>query len=308
MNELGYATLLVASPAAGPRPDSALVAVPQTQVLHQAQWPQLLIQLHREPAQMALTHMRPVPQPQLILRRTGVSDMTLVAGGRVRRFRPRPGDLFLTAAHQPPYEMQRESVCGQPVLTTHLYLSPQLLARTAAEMLGVEAARVELRDGSCLQDPLLRHLVEGLGQELATPAAGSRLFTETAAQLVAVQLLRQHCTLRYALPERGGQLAPDRLRQLTDYIQARLDQPIALGELAALACLSPYHFCRVFKRSTGLSPNQFVISQRLSRAQELLRAGQAVGPVAAAVGYDNPRHFAQLFRRQVGCAPAQYRQ
>ncbi|MEJ7658531.1 MAG: AraC family transcriptional regulator [Hymenobacter sp.] len=299
-----HATLLVANPAANLNP----TAVSQTQC-EQAQWPHLLIQTHREPAHVAPTLMEPVPELQLILRTAGASQMTLTAGGHVRRFRPRPGDLFLTAAHQPPYQMQRESLCGQPVETTHLYLGSQLLTQTAAETLGVDEAAVKLSEGSCLRDPLLRHLTLALSRELASPAAGSRLFTDTAAQLVAAQLLRRHCTVRYALPERGGRLAPARLRQLTDYIQAQLTQPISLSELAGLACLSPYHFCRVFKRTTGLSPNQYVINQRLSQARHLLGAGHSVQQVAAAVGYeDSARHFAQLFRRYAGCTPAQYRQ
>ncbi|TVT39333.1 helix-turn-helix transcriptional regulator [Hymenobacter setariae] len=307
MPDIKYATPLIASPLATGALPPAATHVSHTQVLQQAQWRQLLIQTHLEPGTVAPTWMKPVPEVQLILRRVGVSKMTLTGGGRVRCFQPQPGDLFLTAPAQSAYEMQRESLCGQPVQNTHLYLHPQLLARTAADMLGVDAARVALREGSCLRDPLLQELTLALGQELTSPTAANSLFTETAAQLVAVQLLRQHCTVAYRLPEPTGKLAAPQLRQLTAYIQDRLAEPLTLQELAAVACLSPYHFCRVFKRTTGLSPNQYVITQRIQRAQQLMHLGQPTAQVALAVGYEDPRHFARLFRRHVGCTPAAYR-
>ncbi len=305
MVELKHATLLVDDRSASAEAGSS---VRQTQVLAQTQWRQVLLQMHREPGTVGPTLMKPVPEVQLILRRAGVSRMTLTAGGHVRRFHPRPGDLFLTAADQSPYQMRRESLCGQPVENTHLYLSRQLLAQTAADTLGADTSRLELRDGSCLRDPLLHQLVLALGQELLVPAAGTALFAETAAQLVAVQLLRQHCSVRYTLVEPAGKLAPGRLRQLTEYVQAHLAHPITLHELAAVACLSTYHFCRIFKRSTGLSPHQYVTGLRLAKAQELLRTGYDSARVGYAVGYDNARHFTQLFRRQVGCTPGQYQQ
>ena len=307
MPEMNYATLLTAAPPRGSFLDALPDAITQTQVRQQAQWPALLIQTHLEPATVAPTWMKPVPKVQLILRRVGASQMTLTGGGRLRHFRPRPGDLFLTAANQPAYEMRRESLCGQPVQSTHLYLEPALVAQTAAATLGIDPASVELREGSCLRDPLLNHLVRALGEELATAPASS-LFTDTAAQLVAAQLLRQHCSVRHAVPKGGGKLPAERLRQLTDYIQANLTQPISLAELASLACLSPYHFCRVFRRSTGQSPNQYVIAQRLTEARQLLRAGHTGTQAAYAVGYDDPRYFARLFRQHVGCTPAQYQQ
>ena len=301
MPELTYATLLTAAAS----PDSSPAAVPQTQVRQRAQWPALLIQTHLEPGTVAPTWMKPVPKVQLILRRVGASQMTLTGGGRVRHFRPRPGDLFLTAANQPAYEMRRESLCGQPVQSTHLYLEPALLTQTAAETLGVDPASVELREGSCLRDPLLNHLVRALGEELATAPASS-LFTETAAQLVAAQLLRRHCSVAYAPAAQPGKLPALRLRQLTAYVQEHLAEPLTLGELAGIACLSAYHFSRVFKHTTGLSPTQYVISQRLDQAQRLLRAGYAIRQAALAVGYEDPRYFARLFRQHLGHTPAAY--
>ena len=278
-----------------------------TQVLLQEQCTHLLIQTRHDPLDVPPTLIKPGPDPQLVLRVSGFSQMALTANGTTRRYKPRPGDLFLTPPGQEPYELQRSRLSDQLVRTIHLYLRHRLLAQTAAELVGTDAAQVELQNKSCFADPLLHQLASSLGQALEQPAAGSNLFAETAAQLVAIQLLRQHSTTQHRIPERLGKLAPERLRQLHEYIVNHLDQPITLDSLAAIACMSAYHFCRVFKRTTGKSPNQYVIDLRLKQAQELLRTGCPVALAAQAVGYPNAHYFARLFHRHIGYPPSQWR-
>lgn len=307
--ELLNATQLVAPASRQLRVDQpSAESVGQTRIIQQQQWNHLLIQTHQEPMQVAPVQIKPVPDPQLILLLSGAMRMSLTANGSVRQYSAKPGHLFLTPAHRESYELRWTSLSDQPIRTLHLYLTNSLLLQTAVEVAGVDANRVELRDDSCIVDPLLRQLSYSLGEELDKPEAGSRLFTQMAAQLVAVQLLRQHCTVQHTIPEHGGKLTANQLRQLKDYVLAHLNQPLTLGQLADLVHMSPYHFCRVFKRTVGLSPNQYIIKQRMQRAQELLRRGQDVGQVAYAVGYESQSHFAQLFRRHTGCPPAQYRQ
>ncbi len=72
---------------------------------------------------------------------------------------------------------------------------------------------------------------------------------------------------------RGG-LPQHKLIGVTDYINDRLDRELSLYELAAIAQLSPYHFSRAFKQSTGISPHHYVIQQRVERTQKLLLQGK----------------------------------
>lgn len=72
--------------------------------------------------------------------------------------------------------------------------------------------------------------------------------------------------------------------------------------------MSPYHFSRMFKLSTGLPPHQYVMRQRIERAKALLtNTDLPVGVVAQEVGFASPSHFAQQFRRLVGTAPRFFR-
>jgi AraC family transcriptional regulator len=80
-------------------------------------------------------------------------------------------------------------------------------------------------------------------------------------------------------------------------------------QMAAVAHVSPSHFARQFKVTTGLSPHQYVIARRVERAQHLLRAYDELGlaEVAFRVGFVDQSHFSLHFKRIVGVTPRQFR-
>ena len=85
-------------------------------------------------------------------------------------------------------------------------------------------------------------------------------------------------------------------------------ESISVEALAELVELSPFHFSRVFKQATGMSPLQFVTRERIVRAQQLVReTSRSLIEIALEVGYTSPSHFAQVFRRVVGVAPTEFR-
>jgi AraC-like DNA-binding protein len=85
-------------------------------------------------------------------------------------------------------------------------------------------------------------------------------------------------------------------------------QEFNLDQLAAQADLSKYHFIRLFRAATEMSPPQYHIYLRLDAARKLLReTDKSVIAVALEVGYSNPSYFAQLFRRETGLSPSEYR-
>jgi AraC family transcriptional regulator len=69
-----------------------------------------------------------------------------------------------------------------------------------------------------------------------------------------------------------------------------------------------FHFSRVFKQTTGMSPLQFVMRERITRAQQLMReTSRSIIDVALEVGYTSPSHFAKVFRRVTGVGPNEFR-
>ncbi len=72
--------------------------------------------------------------------------------------------------------------------------------------------------------------------------------------------------------------------------------------------MSQYYFCRLFKQSTGISPYQYLMQQRIERGQQLLRRTDwTVTAIAMDCGFNNQSHFAKYFRHYVGTSPKQFR-
>lgn len=181
-------------------------------------------------------------------------------------------------------------------------LDPELLTRNALELL--ESDRIELLSRFVIEDPLIQQIGLALKSELQSNKSGGQLYAETMANALAVHLLRNYSTQGdRSIPCKGG-LSQHKLRLVIDYINDYLERDLSLDELAAIAQLSPYHFSRAFKQSTGISPHRYVIKQRIERAKQLLLQGKmSLADVAIACGFSHQSHLNRHFKRLTGVTP-----
>lgn len=99
-----------------------------------------------------------------------------------------------------------------------------------------------------------------------------------------------------------------RLCRSRDFLAASLDQRVALVDAASEACLSPFHYHRLFARAFGETPHDFLTRMRIDRAKELLaRDDRSVTEVCLASGYESLGSFSTRFRSSVGRSPSDYR-
>ena len=105
-----------------------------------------------------------------------------------------------------------------------------------------------------------------------------------------------------------SRLAPWQLKRVTAFIHANLAETLQLCDLAALSGLSPSHFGRAFKGSTGLPPHRWHLNQRIERARAMLADAEAsLADVACATGFADQSHFTRVFSRTVGMSPGAWR-
>lgn len=98
-----------------------------------------------------------------------------------------------------------------------------------------------------------------------------------------------------------------KLETVLKYIDENLHLKIGTEKLATLAQLSQYHFSRAFKVSTGLSPHQYVIKQRVERAKQLLcQDVMSITDVALACGFTHQSHLNRHFKRLCHMTPRQF--
>ena len=105
-----------------------------------------------------------------------------------------------------------------------------------------------------------------------------------------------------------GGLAGYRLNRVVEFIHANLENDISLADLAAMADLSAFHFSRAFRKTTGKTPQQYVMQQRLERAKLLLaRPELPIVEVSLRSGFKNQSHFTSWFRKYTNFTPKLWR-
>ena len=187
----------------------------------------------------------------------------------------------------------------------------QLGISDAAPMASSDGAygEVELRYSRKFADPRLSAMVAAAHAEMAAGFPSGRLFLDSVEQAMAVALVNGHAVRHSPVQLYRGGLGSARLRRVKELVHAKMEDDLSLDEMAEAVGLSTAHFARMFRKSTGQTPHQFVLRQRLERAKLMLRAPDArVLDVAVACGFKTQQHFAQVFRDVCGLTPTEYRQ
>ena len=190
--------------------------------------------------------------------------------------------------------------------TAHL----QLIISDKALMAASERknSKVGLRAYRKFVDPRLGALVAAVNAERVAGFPSGRLFLDSLEQTIAVALINGHAVRHCPVREYGGGLGSERLRRIKELVDANMADDLSLDEMAQSVELSTSHFARMFRKSTGESPHQFVLRQRIERAKAMLRGADGrVLDVAVACGFKTQQHFAQLFRDICGVSPTEYR-
>lgn len=106
----------------------------------------------------------------------------------------------------------------------------------------------------------------------------------------------------------GAQSTRGHIHRVLSYVGTNLHEPCEVQTLADLAGLSRAHFTRVFTRSQGVSPAEYVLNERMRRAANLLVSSSApVKQVSRDCGFDDPNYFAKAFRKSYGASPTEFR-
>lgn len=169
--------------------------------------------------------------------------------------------------------------------------------------------RVELIPEFCVRNPQIEQILMLLRSELHQGDGGmGRLYIESLANALVVQLLRNYSTAQPRVTMCEGGMGHRKLLQVTNYINDYLDQDIKLTDLAQLLGMSQSHFSHLFKQSMGISPHQYLLQQRVERAKQLLKQTErSVIEIALACGFDSHSHLSKQFRQFTGMTPKAYR-
>src|SRR6202162_39523 len=175
----------------------------------------------------------------------------------------------------------------------------QLGISDAALMASSDGAygEVELRPSPKFANSGLSALVAAAHAEMVAGFPSGRLFLDSVEQAMAIALVRDRAVRHRLVQISRGGLGPARLRRIKELVDAKMEDDLSLDEMAQSGNLSTAHFARMFRKSTGETPHQFVLRQKIERAKAMLRAPNArILDVAVACGFKTQQHFAQGFR------------
>ena len=188
-----------------------------------------------------------------------------------------------------------------------LSLEPNFIRRTADEL--VNRSSIQLIPQHGVDDPLIQNLGLALQSQLERGNKASRLYIESASNLIAAHLLQHYATHQLAVREYNYGLAPSKLKKVVEYIERHLSTDLSLKEIAQQIDLSQSHFSRLFKQSVGLSPWQYVIQRRVETAKQLLKNEDlTIDRVSDRLGFLSHSQFTIFFRKYTDVSPKQYRQ
>ncbi len=226
--------------------------------------------------------------------------------------------LFHTPSQMMLQDGQATPAGGKIVLwgwnSTHCYGNPRSdWDHSWLRLTGLWAGKAFRRCGLAENVPLpcrspdaVAQRMEGLYSELARSHEQDTPMVEALLDVLWAELVRS-CGHNAAGPADPAGM-DDRIVAARQTIEGGFTGPFDLDELAAVACLSPAHFCHLFSRQVGVSPGEYVIRLRMYRARQLLSdPSLSVSRVANLVGYDDPYYFSRLFRKRHGRCPSEFR-
>jgi AraC family transcriptional regulator len=289
--------------AAFPRPPSGQVVADSASLW----WSGIYVRRYRYPRVVDRFLVPAAPEPLITCVIAGAAEFRErdVGGAWITR-QLRRGDIFVTRS-KTPYEIHWSSPLGKEIdsIIMHLAIEPFLAALEA--VYPGKANEVEVIDFFG-RDEVLAHLCFACAEMLAERVPGTSPRVPTLIQLIAASLVEKYTDAAAGKAAFRGGLPIGQLRKVEDYVRERLADDISLESLAELAHLSPFHFSRVFKQTTGMSPLQFVTRERIARAQQLIReTSRSLIEIGLEVSYTSPSHFAKVFRQVTGVTPNEFR-
>jgi AraC family transcriptional regulator len=264
-----------------------------------AQWSGIALEKYSTPAIAIHRHEHPELFLHMVV--SGTAKYEVNTRGRNFRYASRPGTILLL-----PRGTEDEQHWAGPIDHLVVAVHPRLIAQSLEET--AHETEVEMTEHWNLIDGHISGLLNELAADLNDRSPAGSIYGDTLATALSVYLLKRYAVRPRAPAAYKGGLPGFRLKRVLDYIASSLDKNISLSELAAIAGMSPHYFAELFKQSTGRSPHNYILLQRIECAKQGLRnPARSILDAALDAGFQNPSHFSRIFRKVEGTSPTRFR-
>lgn len=180
------------------------------------------------------------------------------------------------------------------------------LQKALGDVLSID--QVDFLRNTNTQDIQLLNLSMALLEECKNDFATGQLYGESIALALSARILSRFSSHHLMMNRYDGKIPLWRLNKLKKFIIDHLHLDLSTADLAKEANLSEFHFSRMFKQSTGMTPHAFITKKKMDRACELLKHKHySIYEVSHHLGFKNQTHFSMLFKKVMGVSPREFK-
>jgi AraC family transcriptional regulator len=168
----------------------------------------------------------------------------------------------------------------------------------------IETDKVRFRTTANFEDPLLKSLADKLKNEKWMAHLHGTIYSESLAIAMVIHLASNYSRNGKKIFAPKGKLSSTQLNNLYEFTRSSINKNIKLSELATVVHMSEFHFARLFKQTTGISPYRFVLQLKIDQAKMLIKKEKkSCSDIAYMLNFSDQAHFSHVFKKVTGFSP-----
>ncbi|MGF7149789.1 AraC family transcriptional regulator [Sphingomonas zeicaulis] len=269
-------------------------------------WRSLLLDLHSGVASSEPYESVATTDPRVGITISGRYSAEFFTGGKWRYDAHGPGSINIHRTGEQTRYRFPKPVDGDFKVALVYYPLAQLEAAADHLRRPGQSSAVPAFHSVVGRDPVLTQIAFALADAMKQGVGD--FYAETAAAWLAVHMLTRHAHAADGTGRSPGDLSDQRLARVIEFMSAHFAMPLTLEQLAAEACISKFHFARLFARKVGQTPYRFLTGIRLDAASRMLiTTDLSISQVGAACGFPTSSHFSTAFANRFGMSARDYR-
>lgn len=207
-------------------------------------------------------------------------------------------------------DLRRDPIAyiGDPLHSLYFYMPRKAIAEAGDELGDRNGADLAIDPGECFQDVIIGSIGQTLLPMITKTAPANQALIDHLLQGMCAYIASTYSGSSVRPDIVKGTLAPWQQRLVMQMMRERIFEGISINELADACGLSAGALARGFKKSTGMSPHQWLLSRRVDLALELMAdADISLAEIAFNAGFSDQSHFSRVFTQKMGVAPGAWR-
>jgi AraC family transcriptional regulator len=236
------------------------------------------------------------------------------------QLRPSSMDLWIDGKHRPAktntgggtflFDLRSDTVCEthSSFDNVRFYISQASLDELAFDQ-GMPATKGLILSAWGAQDKVLFGLANALLDQVERADERSALFIDHVALAFHAHVIETYGNVAVPVRSSSGKLSSWQFRRVLDFMVTHLNDDPTIAEVAQECGLSSGYFARAFRRTTGVTPHQWLVRKRVERARALLlQSALGLADIAVLCGFVDQSHFTRVFAKFEGDSPGRWRQ